>query len=491
MSLGQWLSRELLSQVAIGVSLLILLVAQGWAVVILVRHGVSALAFSYPLDYGEGPLLDQAVRLADLKNIYWADLATPPYVVANYPPLFGLVQAPFVWLFGPAFWYGRAISFVSALAVALLIALTLHALTKNKIGAAVGGLTFLAVPYVLLWSSLARVDLLGLALSWAGLFAVARWPERRRAVILAALLLLAAAYTRQTYALAAPFTAFVWLLAQGPRRRAGEFACVVWGLGLVLLIILSTLTEGGFFFNTVISNMNEFQWERWSYYVSEVQSLMPYLLLSGGAFLLLAPWWQVKSYWLVAPYIAGAVLSALLIGKVGSASNYLLELSAALGLAMGALVAWQACRRWLQAALILILALQVVGMTQWSETYYNGSGVYDSEVQRSEIEQLNEVVQGAEGTVLADQHMGLLPLNGRQIYFQPFELTQLARDGKWDQRPFLRALEEEEFATILIWQPYYAYDVLNTRWTPEMLDRINERYEPTEEVAGTVVYRPR
>jgi hypothetical protein len=91
----------------------------------------------------------------------------------------------------------------------------------------------------------------------------------------------------------------------------------------------------------------------------------------------------------------------------------------------------------------------------------------------------------------SDRYIGLLPLNGRRIYFQPFELTQLAREGKWDQRPFLRALDEGEFATILIWQPPYAYEVLNSRWTPEMLDRINERYEPAEEVAGTVVYRPR
>jgi hypothetical protein len=490
-SIGQWLSRkQLSSQVAVGVSLLILLIAQIWAAMILVRHGLNALAFPYPLDYGEGPLLDQAVRLANFKNIYWADLTTPPYVVANYPPLFELAQAPFVWLFGPAFWYGRVISLISAVAVAILIALTLHALTENKIGAAAGGLTFLAVPYVLTWSSLARVDMLGLALSWAGLFVVAHWPESRRLIILAAMLLLAAVYTRQTYALAAPFAAVVWLLVQSPRRRALELAGVVWGLALMLLLILSVLTDGGFFLNTVIFNMNEFHWERWSFSFSEVQRLMPYLLLSGGAFLLLAPWWQAKSYWLVAPYAAGAVLSAVLIGKVGSASNYLLELSAALSLTVGALVAWQGRHRWLQAAIILALAIQIFWMIRWSETYHTGDAA-DYVAQRSEIERLNEIVWEAEGTVLADRYIGLLPLNGRRIYFQPFELTQLAREGKWDQRPFLRALDEGEFATILIWQPPYAYEVLNSRWTPEMLDRINERYEPAEEVAGTVVYRPR
>ncbi|MGH3145956.1 MAG: hypothetical protein ACRDTR_09170, partial [Rubrobacter sp.] len=97
-------------RVALGVATALLLLAQGWAVLLFVRQGWDALAFPYPLNYGEGPLLEQAVKLAGFQNIYEADLTAPPYVISNYPPLFSLVQAPFVWSFGPAFWYGRAIS---------------------------------------------------------------------------------------------------------------------------------------------------------------------------------------------------------------------------------------------------------------------------------------------------------------------------------------------------------------------------------------------
>jgi hypothetical protein len=56
------------------------------------------------------------------------------------------------------------------------VGLTLHALTKDRIAAIAGGLIFPAMPYVVRWSSLSRVASLGLALSWAGLFVVARWP---------------------------------------------------------------------------------------------------------------------------------------------------------------------------------------------------------------------------------------------------------------------------------------------------------------------------
>ena len=110
------------------------------------RHGIAALAFPYPLNYGEGPLLDQAVRLQELENIYPSDLSRPPYLISNYPPLFVLLQAPLVWAFGPAFLYGRAISLLCAVAVAGLIAVTINTLTRDRTSAVAGGLTFLDGP---------------------------------------------------------------------------------------------------------------------------------------------------------------------------------------------------------------------------------------------------------------------------------------------------------------------------------------------------------
>ena len=56
----------------------VFLLAEAWAAWLFVRHGVAALAFPYPLNYGEGPLLDQAVRLTDLKNIYPRIFRHPP-----------------------------------------------------------------------------------------------------------------------------------------------------------------------------------------------------------------------------------------------------------------------------------------------------------------------------------------------------------------------------------------------------------------------------
>src|SRR5215510_10686027 len=84
----------------LAVGLALALLAQARAAVLLLQTDWMAITFPYPLDYGEGPLLDQAMRLARFENIYRGDLTVPPYTLANYPPLFPLIQAPLVLAFG-------------------------------------------------------------------------------------------------------------------------------------------------------------------------------------------------------------------------------------------------------------------------------------------------------------------------------------------------------------------------------------------------------
>ena len=122
-----------------------------------------------------------------------------------------------------------------------------------------------------------------------GLFVVARWPEKRWSVFVSALLLVAAVYTRQTYILAAPLAAFVWLVAQGQRRRALETAAIAGGAGLIVFALLNIFTGGGFFLNTVTANLNDFRWERVSLNALGALLACPLLLLGSLAFLLLTP----------------------------------------------------------------------------------------------------------------------------------------------------------------------------------------------------------
>lgn len=460
------------------------------AVIIFGLYALSALTYPYSLDYGEAPLVDQAVRLAQGQNIYPADLSTPPYTIANYPPLYVLALTPFVGDPAAAFTAGRAISVGGAVLTAVFLALITHTFSHNRFAALVAAITFLAIPFVVYWSSLLRIDLLALLFSMAGLWLIARWPASRWAMIGGGLLLLAAIYTRQSYALAAPLAAFAWLWQQQGRRRALELAGLVAGLGLILFLVLTLLTSGGFFLHVVRANVNPFSWDSAAGWLLEVAVRLPLLVL--GALLTVAFGYKRLAGWpLLAAYLLGSFLSALTIGKVGSNANYLLELSAALSLLAGALLAWrQEQAPWQYVAVLLLCTIQLGGMVRGTmDRYVDG----DLTLRRNDaglIGELEILLNNTPGPILADEYMGLLTRNGRSLTLQPFEMSQLANDGVWDQTALLADLEAQMFPLVLI-HHFGPFPVYRERWTPEMLAALEANYRPVQTMAGTVVYQPR
>ncbi|MEO8393653.1 MAG: hypothetical protein ABI700_11745 [Chloroflexota bacterium] len=479
----KWLSRLL-----IGAALIVLLVTQAQGLILFAQHIPVALDDPYTLNYGEGPLLDQAVRLSRGENIYQSDLTRPPYTITNYPPLYVLAQVPFVEHFGAAFWYGRLISLISLLVAALFLGLTVQTITKDWLAGLAAALTLPAIPYLFYWSALARIDSLALALSMAGLFVIVRSYRRRSGLILAVLLLTAAAYTRQTYLLAAPLAGFVYVWGRGERFKALAFAvllgCVV--LGLFALVLVDT--RGGIFFHIITANVNALNPDLITHYVNELTLNFPILLAAGGIYLIGGLIFGRPAYWMIAPYILGALIVALTISKVGSDVNYLFELSAALCFAAGGVIAM--LRRWfpLRAASLVILAAAVYMATSLTISQYQPI-LTRSAHPDTPVDKLVDLIRTTNEPIIADEQMGLLALNGKPILFQPFEMSQLALAGLWNQQPFLDALARGDYPIILLYQPSRNPQLRFERWTPDMLRIINNDYRPDFQSAETTVYR--
>lgn len=187
------------------------------------------------------------------------------------------------------------------------------------------------------------------------------------------------------------------------------------------------------------------------------------------------------------PYLIGAALSAATIGKIGSNVNYLLELCAALSLAAGAVVAWSRAHvsfYLVRASLLLLLAFAVGKMMHVSLSEFTVE-LRDRQIAYTELSQLESLIKESSGPILADEYMGMLTLQGRPLTIQPFEVTQLAWAGKWDQTPLLNSIKKKEYAAIIIYDRPWA----NERWTKEMIDAINQSYLLTEVVAENRIYR--
>lgn len=471
--------------------LLLLLIQFGFALSEYTRHAAAALTFPFPLDYGEGPVLDQTLRLARSENIYRQDLSRPPYTVSNYPPLFLLLQVPFVKLFGPAFWYGRALSMFGVLLAAFCLGLTLYHLTGDKIAAICGGLTLLAFPYIVHWSVLNRVDSLALGLSWAGLAAIIRWPERRRGLILSGLLLSAAIYTKQSYALAAPSAACAWLFQIQARRRAWQLAAFVGGLCLGVFFLLNLLTHGGFYLNIVTANVNAFSWRTVTRYFVEITMTASYLVFGSVMFLITERLdYPTRSWPLVMPYLFAAALVGITSGKAGSWVNYLFEPAAALCLAAGAILAWAGKHYWFKAVVVCLLALQIHALATVSRERFIPM-VMDKVRDAAEVSRLAQIVRDTSGYVLADEYMGLIPLAGRPLYFQPFEFSQLSAAGMWDEGVLIAAIQRREFPAILLYEPLTGSPMIINRWTKPIREAIWTNYQLQDHLAETWIYMPR
>ncbi len=477
-------------------ALLVLLSQFGFALLEYGRHALAALTFPFPLEYGEGAILDQILRLIRFESIYRTNIATPPFTISNDPPLFHLVQAPFALIFGPAFWYGRAISMVSVLVAALFIGLTLHAITGDRIASAMGGLTLLAFPHILQWSALDHVDSLALALSWAGLFVIVRWPDWRRGPVLAGALFAAAVCTKLSYALVAPVTALVWLLQGKRTRQAALRAAWLGGICLALFLALNWITRGGFYFNLIAANAAGFSRGSIMAHLTGMLLNAWLLVLGAIAFMVVERWWYPTRSWpLVTPYVLLAMLAFLIVDQPAAGANALYELIAALCLAAGAIIAWPDRSPWLRVIAVLLLALQINWLVTWARDDYVPLTMQKVHLM-PEIAQLAQIVRDAPGPVLADEYMGLLPAAGRTLYLQPFEFAQLLRAGRWDASALITSIQRREFSAILLYEPPFGDPMIVTRWPPQIRNAIWANYEPQPTPTQTTlayvwVYAPR
>lgn len=461
--------------------IILTLLVLGAGLVFFMYCSAQSLAYPYPLDFGEGQVIDQAVRLAKGQNIYKVNLNDPPYLVANYPPGFMLLVAPFTHIFGPNFWAGRLISSLSALISALLLGVIIWKVSRNKLASMATAGFFIAVPYVLLWAQFSRVDLLGLMFSLAGVALLICLPEKPFILLAGAALFVAAVYTRQTYGFTGPLTVFVLYLIAQRYRSAFIFLTMYSGLGLAILWGMNVITQGGFVFSLITTNLSPWRENSLVEFNCALALTIPLVLM-----LFTRPWF--KPWRVVGLFLLGGTLVGFTISKVGSNVNYLLEWFAGLSLLVGMMIALagdSGPRLWLSLELLSLSILTFIHLSNAFEIPRLQSHMQSESV--AQMERMRAMIRAADGPILADEFIGLLVMEQRPIYYQPFDFTQLSRMGKWDQRLLLDEIAAHKFPLILLTdvQP----NITQERWTDEMLAAIHQYYTEEERLGYTIVYR--
>jgi hypothetical protein len=467
---------------------------------VLVLGLVTALQLALPtqIDYGEAPLLEQAQRLraGEMLSDLYAVPSGYPYRTINYPPAYFWLASVATHDGANPYAAGRWISTLSMASAAACIGVLAWRWSGSKLAGAAAPLVWLVFPAVTQWGSLMRIDMLALALSLLGLTMAALRPSSLRVHMLAAVLLVAAALTRQTYVVCAPLAVLALIWRHNGFRPAVVFAAMFAGLLGLAYIGLNVHSAGGYAYHIggVYAGTLQGNSADQTTKAIEPMALLALLALLGMYMLPSAITGAVGRARAtdcdIVPLLAyaagGAVAIAAYVLKPGANINYLIESNVAVSIMLGLTLAHahsmpSATKAALLAGPIafqtLLFGLMNLGYANQVETRH---------ADQTERDRLMQVVRDARGNVIADEHLGLLVEQGFPIQFQPFDFSQMARQGLWDQRGFVNDLQAGRFDAIIIARA--EPEIVKQRWTPEMLSAIETRYRLMRDVACCDVY---
>ncbi len=442
------------------------------------------IAYPYQIDYGEGAHLDRARELAEGRTIYPA-IDHYPYKVDNYPPVYDLLCSFLVRASGVSFWGGRTISVVSAMLVSLLVGVMAAAQTGRKCYGAIAALLFPAAAGVAYWSVLYRVDMLGLLLSLAGLALVIRYEGTDR-VLLATPMFLLSLYARQSL-IAAPLSTFAYLLGRDRRRATIMIASLLASSALTFLA-LNAATSGQFYLHIVKYTATTF---------IPIRALQQYLKFarSHPAFLVLATTYTIyalsrRRNSLIVNYFILSGLIALTAGKVGSSVNYFLEVIAASCILTGLLVngletEMQAGKDGMEAR--SAASMLVATLLLFQLVAYANPPLPPPEAERDACLEVSGYIRNASGMIISED-TGLLVVNGKSIVLDPWIMTQLAKQGLWDQSTLIRDIEAKAFSLIVL-----RFDLEGQpsgRFTAQAAEAMRENYTLLNKSGDFWIYGP-
>lgn len=489
------------------------LAALGWYACLFAVHAWRLIHFPYQANYGEGAILYQTHLLLQGRSPYHND-AGPPFIVANYPPVYLVATALLEGLgLGPGFAAGRLLSAAAVAVAALFIGLGVRTTVAAgaprpspaaawAAGAFAAGL-LLAQFYIWNWGPVERVDSLALAWQAVGLWVVLRRPQ---AAAGAWPWFLLAVLTRQSSI--EGLVAAVWFLwRRHPRAARGLLRNWVVALALASAA-LTAATAGQFLLHVVLYNANH--WSLRAY----LGQLTSWIFPRGGLPLLvlaLVGWRQARD-WPGAPlwgnFALVAFAVALTAGKTGSSVNYFFP-SIAAAAALAGIGAATLRRRLAGALLLCVYAVGVppladagtgAGAVARALTAYRDlhTPAYwplaaDATATGADPVQaaLLTLLRGTQGPILSE-NMGVLILSGHRVYFQPFALTQVHADGHWNDAPVVGLAARGGYPLVVLEFPLERPTAWDTgRWAPNLLRALASNYVRVEHLGRYYVYRPR
>ncbi|MAS34603.1 MAG: hypothetical protein CL610_11385 [Anaerolineaceae bacterium] len=517
-----------LNRILMAAALVILIGLLGVYVV----YASNLIQFPFDYDQGEGFELVDTILFSQGQWPY-LDTEIYPFYSSNYPPLFHVIAAPFVWLFGPGYAYGRLLGFLGTLVTATAIGYAVYRDGQQRLIAILSGLAFLASNTIYHIGPLFRQHMTMVMFEMLAVLVLAHANElgnpqqRRSRLVLGLVLILAAGYTKQL-AYATAIAALAFLFIRNPRRG------ILYGLGFGLVgaaifVGINVATNGQWWLQTITANVNTFYPHQTVGLFQLWFGLHGFLIVPAVLYIVYEFYFDRISiyslWWMV------AVANSILSGKWGAGDSYFATAIAATCVLSGLFAARTLNRRWqfppnyltrrvidplrplapaLASAALIIIPLLYVGygravlhmpttgpvfepLANALNIHPNAqNGFYDSARQQdgsfsggyADIGHLTtqgdieagyaivDLIKAVDGPVLSEE-AGFNLLAGKDVITNPTQLLNLANNSLYDGDALLSMIEDRTFGLIVLRAQFYPVPVLQA---------IGRNYTQTESI---------
>jgi len=451
------------------------------ALVTLLLWSPLVLHADHSWDDADPEVLNHAFRLAQGAALYHP-INGPPWVVNPYTPLYFALVAAGLKITGLSYYPARFVSVVAtgALAAAFVV------LSRRWRGHARDGVwavcLLVLVPAFLYNLARPHPQMLAVALSvWS--FVLFESPRPAVANLLSPFLAVLAVYTKQTQIIL-PLALVVWLVWRD-RSRIPLYAGALAFFGLAPAACLEVATRGAFL--RCIFGMNLLPYRAWEIapvLIHEAGPLWAFLWLAAVRFRSRLRALEPMDFYCVA--VALTTIPSL--GRVGAHGQYVLEMlvTTVIYLLRTGGLGFPAGRNALGVA-------QLAGLLLYAPSFVLLEVGPFARQSISAAPSVRALLQTEQGPVISQQGSFSLFTRG-EIYVQLFHSASLARMGRWDEQPLIRAVEERKPAWVVtespLEQPVESDDDWE-RFTPELRDALARSYVRRARIGVYYVYRPR
>lgn len=434
---------------------------------------------------GEGTMLFESQLLhrgllSGLRALYGPQVADR-FIAGNYPPVYLLL-----WALKPGaaagYPFGRLLSLaaggVTAVAGGIAVA---HAVRGSGwikgLAGILGGSLFVATVPVMQQLTIAKPDMVALALAALAL-AVFEFRRERGGLVASGLLLALALLTKQSLFFVVASLAIAAL--RGGRRDLIRFMAPLTLTGIIAVAVLLAVAGTSLFEHLVLYNRRGWGHERLLALDAKFVKLHWPLLIASVAYGLWGLRYRPRSPLTYFPLFALGTL--VTIGVEGAYRNYYLELclAMALGAAMALGTLFGSARAYaLPGALVGVVLVGTYAGILYTEITPAGylANVRDpKQLERGDrFSKLLVRIDAAPDPVLSDE-AGLLAMRGRvPVLDDPF-LAKLMRDkGRWDASAVVAGLRARSYSLFI--PSVTDGRPLRVQWGDEFVDALESNYE--------------